>query len=407
MRIRGKKKRQMYGFAGHLAMKEGDVGPTCSASPRALPTVFSWPHQLIIKLRWPKGGSFILLSLGRKKMAKQLRMAETEELTRARSPKGEHRFHGWDEVQRSEAPPGMSHHEDDDHRGKRSVVARVKDKARKLKNSFRRKKHGGNEDNASPARGSSLSEEEEEEEEEEDPEYHGAPMYESATIPRLLAGTQSPETPHNSTTASPITTPKEPLAVEQSGKKSPNASKNQHTEFLGEPPELPAAPEADPSDDRTLAQNVKEILTPAYNMITSATQVIGSKIHGNLESTDSASANWDESGAKQSCDKDVSVKKYLMAKLQPGDDERALSQVITEAITPGPAGNGDGGGAGQAVVSAVEKFKGAVSSLVGMADITDDSPPAREVVPPAKIQGDHSGEEIPVSTIPFPRKTFS
>ncbi|KAK8926129.1 Low-temperature-induced 65 kDa protein [Platanthera zijinensis] len=202
-------------------------------------------------------------------MAKQLRMAETEELTRARSPKGELRFHGRDEVQCSEKPPGMSHHEDDDHHGKRSVVARVKDKARKLKNSFRRKKHGGNEDNASPARGTSQSEEEEEEEE-EDPEYHGAPS---------------------------------------------------------------------------------------------------------------------ELGAKQACDKDVSVKKYLMEKLQPGEDERALSQVITEAITPGPAGDGDGGGAGQAVVSAVEKFKGAVSSLVGM--------------------GDHSGEQIPVSTNPFPRKTFS
>ena len=39
-------------------------------------------------------------------------------------------------------------------------------------------------------------------------------------------------------------------------------------------------------------------------------------------------------GESQTWDKGVSVKEYLMHKFEPGEDERALSKVITETISP-------------------------------------------------------------------------
>lgn len=54
-------------------------------------------------------------------------------------------------------------------------------------------------------------------------------------------------------------------------------------------------------------------------------------------------------------DKGVSVKEYIMHKLEPGEDERALSQVISQAINPRKT-PGEGG--------VVEKMKEAVTSLL-------------------------------------------
>lgn len=56
----------------------------------------------------------------------------------------------------------------------------------------------------------------------------------------------------------------------------------------------------------------------------------------------------------QKWDKGISVKEYFMNKLEPGEDERALSQAITEAISPRRS-SGDSG--------VVEKVKGAVTSF--------------------------------------------
>ncbi|RAL42389.1 hypothetical protein DM860_012172 [Cuscuta australis] len=55
-------------------------------------------------------------------------------------------------------------------------------------------------------------------------------------------------------------------------------------------------------------------------------------------------------------DKGVSVKEYLMNKLEPGEDERELSKVISEAMSPRTRAPGDRG--------VVEKVKDAVSSFL-------------------------------------------
>lgn len=66
------------------------------------------------------------------------------------------------------------HGEHDDHHNKKSVLAKVKETAKKMKNSLSKKKHG-HEDTGSPSVGVTLEEEEEEDEHEEDSEYLGAP----------------------------------------------------------------------------------------------------------------------------------------------------------------------------------------------------------------------------------------
>ncbi|PKA48571.1 hypothetical protein AXF42_Ash017470 [Apostasia shenzhenica] len=77
-------------------------------------------------------------------------------------------------------------------------------------------------------------------------------------------------------------------------------------------------------------------------MVLSATKATTSMFFG-------PAASSPEIVAKQACDKPagvashvqdkgVSVKTYLLQKLQPGEDERALSEVITTAVSSGMAG---------------------------------------------------------------------
>lgn len=68
------------------------------------------------------------------------------------------------------------------------------------------------------------------------------------------------------------------------------------------------------------------------------------------------------SGSPQTWDKGVSVKEYFLHKLEPGEDERALSQAITEAISPRKS-------TGEAGV--VDKVKGAVTSLFWQEDASN------------------------------------
>ena len=54
---------------------------------------------------------------------------------------------------------------------KKSVLSKVKEKARKWRNLLAKKKHGHDDDNPTPPWGVTLDEEDDE----QDPEYHGAP----------------------------------------------------------------------------------------------------------------------------------------------------------------------------------------------------------------------------------------
>lgn len=89
-----------------------------------------------------------------------------------------------------------------------------------------------------------------------------------------------------------------------------------------------------PSNIKAIAETVTEKLTPAYTTVAEATQTIASKIQGCVAATAAATPSKPITGEQQVWDKGVSVKEYLMNKLEPGEDERALSQVISEVISP-------------------------------------------------------------------------
>lgn len=101
-------------------------------------------------------------------------------------------------------------------------------------------------------------------------------------------------------------------------------------------------------------QTVADKLAPAYAAVSEATHQIASKIAGvavasrdalqdtsryseakaELVSQDAGNLKSCPTSSPQTYDKGVSVKEYFLNKLEPGEDERALSQAITEAISP-------------------------------------------------------------------------
>lgn len=163
--------------------------------------------------------------------------------------------------------------------------------------------------------------------------------------------------------------------------------------------------------NKTFTSTVTEKLAPAYNAVSDATAMITSKIQNisgsapaqtpapaQTSSPASAPATAerspkfydapvsalakapetaeDTSPGKQIWDKGVSVKEYLMQKLEPGDDERALSQVISDAMSPGRA-PGDAG--------VVEKVRGAVTSLLRKEDSSSSRVTRSEKNSPSQI----------------------
>ncbi|KAL6195523.1 hypothetical protein ACLB2K_031142 [Fragaria x ananassa] len=80
--------------------------------------------------------------------------------------------------------------------------------------------------------------------------------------------------------------------------------------------------------------------------------------------------------AEQLWDKGVSVKEYLIHKFEPGEDEKALSQVISDVMSPRK-------GPGEAGV--VEKVKGAITSL-----LRNDEFPRATTIPQSPLSSTQS-----------------
>ncbi|CAK9141506.1 unnamed protein product [Ilex paraguariensis] len=258
---------------------------------------------------------------------------------------------------------GRIHDPEEDHSPHRkSVLAKVKEKAKKLRNTLSGKKNHGNalhDNNTTPSWGVSLDGGEED----EDPEFFGAPMYESELAPENYK-----ETARQHPRADPVVSEKHVLAssvkhgVEEEKEKLPSANKTL-TETV--PEKLAPA-----------YIGVSEKLAPAYAAVSDATQTIASTIAGLTIVTPTPVETGDTTGPTASVieklgsnsetrdqycnsppkwEKSVSVKEYLMHKLEPGEDERALSQVISEAISPRKT---------PCEVGVVEKVREAVSSFL-------------------------------------------
>lgn len=176
--------------------------------------------------------------------------------------------------------------EDHTHHNKKSVLAKVMERAKKWKHTLVKKKQG-NDDNATPPWGVSLDEEEEDAE--ECPEYFGAPMYESELAPDEYKGTarQNPR-------AVPVISEKHVL---------PNSTSQSANEQEREKPQG--------FNNKTVTENTTIVTLKVEELTVSSPRK-----------------------GEQKWDKGVSAKELLIKKLEPGEDERALSQVISQAISP-------------------------------------------------------------------------
>ncbi|KAI3954634.1 hypothetical protein MKW98_019765 [Papaver atlanticum] len=135
------------------------------------------------------------------------------------------------------------------------------------------------------------------------------------------------------------------------------------------------------SPNKTITETVTEKFGPAYTKVSEATQSLASKIQNATMPTSSASSTLPITSSREETrsgehrwDKGVSVRQYFISKLEPGDEEKALSEVISDAMSPKTI-SGDTG--------VVEKVREAVSSMLGIEQATPTLP-----------------ERIPVSTNP-------
>lgn len=138
------------------------------------------------------------------------------------------------------------------------------------------------------------------------------------------------------------------------------------------------------SPSKTLTEAVTEKLAPVYSTVTDATHAIASKIQSLTVSAPSnpstprkASSPTIQNtcsdpsqppklgkGTEQIWDKGVSVKEYLMHKFEPGEDERALSQVLSYALSPRTKPG----------VGVVEKMREAVNSMLRAGEAPQPKP---------------------------------
>jgi hypothetical protein len=86
---------------------------------------------------------------------------------------------------------------------------------------------------------------------------------------------------------------------------------------------------------KKIAATVTEKLSPVYEKVAEAGSTVMSKVQGGgpggTDSTTTGNIKSESTGVKGQ-DKGVSVKNYVLDKLRPGDEDRALSEVISEAL---------------------------------------------------------------------------
>ncbi|XP_010426121.1 PREDICTED: low-temperature-induced 65 kDa protein-like [Camelina sativa] len=280
---------------------------------------------------------------------------------------------------------------------KKSLFSKMKDKAKKLQHSLSTKKRHDEEGDATMSPFSRFEDHEVREggyaslsprdkskdrktrelveEEEEDPEYLGAPMYESKKAPEELKKTAMQHPREN-----PVITETNVLSVlpakhdtEQEQKdctgssiehpviseknvlsdvKQEKPADSDTTTFIGgsmaEKTEKECTSQEPISPSKTVTETVTEKLAPAYAKVSDATNAITKKIQDMAfpESTETEEEINDVSeintaGTNQTTglntkvwDKGVSMKEYISQKFEPSEDDRELSRVISKAISP-------------------------------------------------------------------------
>ncbi|XP_026412882.1 uncharacterized protein LOC113308633 isoform X3 [Papaver somniferum] len=299
---------------------------------------------------------------------------------------------------------------------KKSVIAKVKEKAKKWKHNLvnKKKHHNNSSPSASPGTGTpttppppawgvALDDDDYNDAEEDDDknhyhvehkeasvgpaEYLGAPMNESERASNNQ-GNHPDKHVASHAVHQPLVSDKHILETKNTPiipvKTAAPPIVSMTTTPPPPPPDNPAITiqvEKEPqgkkeSPSKTITETVTEKFGPAYAKVSEATQSLASKIQNAAMPESSASSTLpitssrDEirSGEKR-WDKGVSVRQYFISKLEPGDEEKALSEVISDAMSPKTI-TGDTG--------VVEKVREAVSSMLG---IEQASPTLHERIP--------------------------
>ncbi|KAL1220236.1 hypothetical protein V5N11_008255 [Cardamine amara subsp. amara] len=305
----------------------------------------------------------------------------------------------------SKRSPNSSPKKENENQGehshhKKSLFSKMKDKAKKLQHSLSTKKrhdeegdptmshYGRSEDHEVIREGgyASLSPrdkskdrkiKEEGEEEEEDPEYLGAPMYESKKAPEELK-----ETARQHPRETPVITETNVLSVLPAKHEHKDcASSNTENTVISEKNVLSDVKQENPTDShtttvpksmaektwkeyvsqesispsKTVTETVTETLAPAYAKVSDATHAITKKIQdiafpeptepqenvNDVSKRNTSGTNHLSGFDTKVWDKGVSMKEYISQKFEPSEDDRELSRVITKAISPRKASSQD------------------------------------------------------------------
>ncbi|KAG6436778.1 hypothetical protein SASPL_101680 [Salvia splendens] len=252
--------------------------------------------------------------------------------------------------------------------------------------------HDHDHNHMTPTRGSTM-EDDLDHEQAYDPEFLGAPMYESEAAPDCLK-----ETARQHPRADPVISEshKAPnmkhkaslLGVDKPVSPNTNiVTIKIHAAADKLAPTCAAMSNATHNSTNMITNTshaVADKLAPACNVVSDATHKIATKIAGiagvspetqpcpeakaelmsedagNLKARlnvtdDAGNMKQCATGSPQTYERGVSVKEFILNKLEPGEDEKALSQAITEGISPRKS-TGETG--------VVDKVKEAVSSLL-------------------------------------------
>ncbi|XP_020879898.1 uncharacterized protein LOC9313580 [Arabidopsis lyrata subsp. lyrata] len=295
------------------------------------------------------------------------------------------------------SPSGSPRKENDGEHShhKKSLFSKMKDKAKKLQHSVSTKKRHDEEGDATMSPFSRSEDHEVREggyasfsprdkskdrkireeggEEEEDPEYLGAPMYESKKAPEELK-----ETARQHPRENPVITETNVLSVlpakqdAEQEQKDCTGSNTEHHPVISEKNVLSDVKQEKPADSdtttivtektrkectsqqepispsKTVTETVTEKLAPAYAKVSDATQAITKKIQdmafpeptepeeevNDVAEINTAGTNQPTGFNTKVWDKGVSMKEYISQKFEPSEDDRELSRVISKAISP-------------------------------------------------------------------------
>lgn len=221
---------------------------------------------------------------------------------------------------------------------------------------------------------------------------------------------EKPPSPNKTVNGQQNENPSNKTVTVQENEKPPNPPTQSKalTDIVTEKPNSP---------DKTLTETVTGKLAPAYATVSDATHAIASKIQGLTVSTPSASESNEqdnlatlkqatsetdtktnpetekqESPTGQKWDKGVSVKEYIKHKFEPGEEERALSKVITDVMSPKKSPR-EGG--------VVGKMKEAVTSFLWQEESPQSSMTQSHTNAPT-----NASTSIPVSTNAHEGKLF-